>query len=240
MQHVHARVIGRTSKALLIGTAMSLAAGLAAAHVSISSGPGFADKNQEITFGVGHGCGTSDTYSVRVEIPSSVTSVRVMPSEFGKATIEKAASGLITAVTWQKADADLLAADNAYYKVGLRIRVPNQPFTAIHFPTRQTCKSADGGVSVVDWVAETESPDGGGPEPAPELRILPARQPGWNKFTVPAAVADLSVWFSDALIVWKDSAAYSFNSNIAEQIDGTAGVTKLTSLAANDVIWVKY
>ena len=64
-------------------------------------------------------------------------------------------------------------------------------------------------------------------EPAPALTVLPARQPGWNKYTVPVAVADLKPLFADAQIVWKDSAAYSANANTVAQIAGTAGVIVL-------------
>jgi hypothetical protein len=84
------------------------------------------------------------------------------------------------------------------------------------------------------------SPDGGGPEPAPALVILPARVSGWNKLTVPAAIADLGAFFKDAAIVWKGTAAYSSNTATADLIGTTSGVSKLTSLAMGDEIWVKY
>jgi uncharacterized protein YcnI len=226
--------------ASLVGAAVSLVSTLATAHVSVASGPGFADTSQEIVFGVGHGCEGADTSGVRVEIPAEVTSVRVMPNVFGRATIEKDAADLIRAVLWQKDPADVLDSDFGYYKMSLRIRVPNQPFTTLLFPSRQTCTAADGTISTVDWIAATESPDGGGPEPAPALQILPARVSGWNKFTVPVAIADLGTFFEDALIVWKGSAAYSANPTTSELITGTPGVTALTSLNANDEIWVKY
>lgn len=238
MQYGNGRVMSRTTKSILIGTAVSLAASLAAAHVGVSSGPGFADKNQEIVLAVGHGCGNLDTQSVTVDIPTVVTSVRALPSEFGKPTVQRDTADLVRSVTWSRPVSELVANDDNYYKLVLRIRVPNQPFTKLHFPTHQTCRTADGGSTTVDWIAETETD--GGPEPAPELTIVPARQPGWNRFTVPAAIPDLKVFFSDALIVWKGSAAFSANPSTAQMIDDTDGVTQLTSLAANDEIWVKY
>lgn len=230
----------RAWTASLLGLTIALTAPFAAGHVSVASGPGFADTSQEIAFGVGHGCEGADTFSVRVQIPAGVTSVRAVPNDFGRASVEKDTAGLVTAVTWQKAVADVLESDLAYYKLVIRLRVPNAPFTTIHFPARQICRGADGGLTTVDWVATVESPDGGGPEPAPELNIVPARRAGWNKYTVPAAMSDLSVFFGDALIVWKGSAAYSSNPNTADLIGMTAGVTKLTALAANDEVWVKY
>ena len=66
------------------------------------------------------------------------------------------------------------------------------------------------------------------------------RYPGWNKFTVAQAIPELSVFFGDAVIVWKDSTAYSVNPTTADLIGTTSGVSKLSSLASSDVIWVKY
>jgi hypothetical protein len=232
--------MNRTGQALLIGTAISLTAAMADAHIEVASGPGFANTSQEIVFGVGHGCAGMDTSSVKIEIPAAVTSVRAETSDFGKVTVEKDAAGIVTAVVWTKPDSELVDGDPNYYKLTLRIRVPNAPFTTLFFPTHQTCKGTDGGTAVSDWVATMPSPDGGGPEPAPALRIVPARVAGWNKITVPIAVTDLGAFFKDALIVWKGNSAYSSNALTAELITKTTGVTALTSLAANDEIWVKY
>jgi hypothetical protein len=82
--------------------------------------------------------------------------------------------------------------------------------------------------------------DGGADEPASELRIVPARQPGWNKYVVPVAITDLARYFGDARIVWKGTAAYSPSTTTTELIAATPGVTALSTLAANDEIWVKY
>jgi hypothetical protein len=82
--------------------------------------------------------------------------------------------------------------------------------------------------------------DGGADEPAPALRVVPARRPGWNKYVVTQAMSDLSVFFGDAQIAWKGAAAYSANPATVGLIAATAGVTPLTSLAPNDEVWVKY
>ena len=58
-----------------------------------ASGPGFANTTQEVSFGVGHGCSGTDTYSVRIEIPAGVTSVRPETSDFGKTTVKKIRRG---------------------------------------------------------------------------------------------------------------------------------------------------
>jgi hypothetical protein len=57
---------------------------------------------------------------------------------------------------------------------------------------------------------------------------------------VPSAITDLSVYFSDAQIVWQGTAAYSSNTATSELVKGTTGVTELTELKANDEIWVRY
>jgi periplasmic copper chaperone A len=225
--------------ALLAATGLLLAPALASAHVSVASGPGFANTTQEVVFGIGHGCAGADTYTVRIEIPTGVTSVRPERSDFGKVSVEKNAAGDVIAVVWQKSDQDLLEGDISYYKLAVRLKAPNQPFTTLYFPTHQTCKASDGTVSSIDWVG-TPATSGGGAEPAPALNIVPARKAGWNKFTVPSALSDLGVFFSDAQIVWKGTAAYSPNLATAELVKATAGVTVLTELQANDEIWVKY
>jgi uncharacterized protein YcnI len=231
-----------TLTAVSLGLFVTFVPVLADAHVSIASGPAVANATQEVTFGVGHGCAGADTYRVRVTIPAGVTSVRPLRSDFGKVSVEKDTAGIITAVTWQKPDAEILDGDIAYYKLVIRMKVPNQPFTSLFFPALQTCRAMDGTESTVDWRMLPTDPivDGGTDEPAPELRLMPARKPGWNKYTVPEAISDLSVPFGDALIVWKGAAAYSPNPATVELIAATSGVTPLTSLASNDEIWVKY
>jgi uncharacterized protein YcnI len=228
-----------TIGALLAAVGILLAPAIARAHISVASGPGFANSTQEIVFGVGHGCEGADTYSVKIDIPAGVTSVRPLSSDFGKITVEKNAAGDVIAVIWQKPDTELLASDLAYYKLTIRLKVPNQPFTTLYFPTHQTCKASNGTLSSTDWVG-TPTSGGTAAEPAPALKIVPARKAGWNKFTVPSDITDLSGFFGDALIVWKGTAAYSANAATVELAKGTSGVTELTELKANDAIWVRY
>ena len=230
--------MNRTVVSLLAGTGILVAPAIADAHVSVASGLGFANTTQEIAFGVGHGCAGADTYSVRIEIPAGVTSVRPERSDFGKVSVEKNTAGDVTAVVWQKPDAELLEGDISYYKLTVRLKVPNQPFTTLYFPTHQTCKASDGTLSSTDWIGTPTS--GAGVEPAPALNIVPARKAGWNKFTVPSALSDLSSFFSDAQIVWKGTAAYSANPATVELVKATSGVSTLTELQANDEVWVKY
>ena len=230
----------------MLGMALTfpLLAPLAAeAHVGISNKYAVANATQEITFGVGHGCEGSDTYRLTIDIPAGVTSVRAVPSAFGKVTVNRDATDAVVSVTWQKADADVLPNDPNYYPLSLRLKVPNAPFTTLHFPTHQTCRKADGTLlPVVDWVGtvHVEGENTGMPEPAPAVVVLPERKAGWNKYVIPVALTDLNPYFADAQIVWKGTSAFSANAATADQIKTTAGVTPLTTLAAGDEIWVKY
>lgn len=224
---------------ILLGVCMGRRA---EAHVDLASGPATANATNEVTFSVGHGCSGADTYRVTIEIPMGVTSVRPMRSDFALPVVEKDMAGAIKAVTWQKPVGDALDADIAFYKLTIRMKTPDQPWKTLYFPVHQTCRAANGAMSTVDWVGlpTTPVPDGGTVEPAPALTLLPARLPGWNKFTIAASVADLSEFFKDAQIVWRGTAAFSQNPTTAALIKGTAGVTALTSLSSGDEVWVKY
>ena len=225
----------------LILLVLALVSALALGHVSIVSGPGIANATQDLTLDVGHGCEGNDTSMVRTTIPESVKSVRAMTSDFGRATVGLDATGTPTSVTWQRASADLLPVDTNFYKLTMRVRLPNTPFQVLYFPTEQTCVQADGGTLTSLWTDSSGlPPDGGLQEPSPAVVIVPAHKPGWNKLTVPVAVENLGVFFSDAQIVWKGTAAFSASATTTELIAGTEGVTSLSSLAAGDEIWVKY
>jgi hypothetical protein len=227
----------RLMTGLCVGAAL-MAAATASAHVSIGSGPAVADAGQEVTFNVGHGCslpggGSADTVKLVIDIPPGVGSVRPLPNPFGKATVT---GNPVTQVTYEKAPADELDDDTQYYKLTIRLRPPNAPFTKLYFKVHQYCK---GVAEPSEWIATPDAPDGGA-GPAAELVVLPPRLPGWNKYTVPVSIPDLSVFFKDAAIVWKGNAAYSANPHTASQIASEPGVVALTALEANDEIWVKY
>jgi uncharacterized protein YcnI len=241
MTFVPRRASRRTIAALTLAAAFLATRG-AQAHVTIASPTAVANTTQELTFSVGHGCAGADTSRVRVEIPAGVTSVRPETSDFGKTSIEKDATGAITAVVWQKADADVLESDTQFYKLVVRLKIPNVPFTTVLFPAHQTCRAADGTVTTVDWAAlpGDPAPPTGEVTLAPGVSIVPAHAAGWNTVVVPQAVPVLSAFFADAQIVWKGAAAYSANPATVELIAATPGVTPLTSLTANDTVWVKY
>lgn len=234
-------MLGRSLSASLVTLALCSPSALVHAHVSLTSGPGYANQSQVLTFGVGHGCEGADTVRVEVSIPKEVTTVRALPSAWGDPQITADDAGLVTKVTWSKDKPR--AKDDAYYQLSLRIKVPDAAFSTVYFPAKQVCRAADGKESTVDWAAlpgdATQAPAGEEASPAPELKILPVRYPGWNKITLKADVTDLKV-FDDAQIVWQGDAAYSGNPTTLDQIKTEAGVSVLTELKAGAEIWVKY
>ena len=226
------RITARAAAALTCGTALLATAG-AYAHIGISE-VGFAGKSQLITLNVGHGCPGADTIGVEVRIPKQVTSVRGAPNFFGYADVKTDAAGAVTSVVWTKQD--VRDADDQFYQLQLRIQVPETPFEKLYFPTTQHCRAKDGTESKTEWTAMGE---GGTEEPAPELLVMPPRQPGWNKYTAPKALTDLTV-FDDAQIVWVGDAAYSANPETKAMIAAEQGVTELKAIDAKAEIWVKY
>lgn len=220
-------------------------AGLAHAHIGASTATPYANATAEVSFNVGHGCEDKyDTYSVKIRIPSGVTGVRAVENgSFANVTLERNAAGDVTAVTYTKAQSAVRAADEAYYKLSLRFRLPNTPFVTLYFPTTQTCKTPDGNTTVTtEWVATGEqSADAGETqEPAPSLAVLPARIPGWNKYTAGSTKLKVDALFKDALIVWAGDAAYSANPNTAAQIAAEDGVETLETIDPGTEFWVKY
>jgi periplasmic copper chaperone A len=228
----------------LVSVGLLSFASSALAHVSVS-GPGNAGQSQVLTFGVGHGCEGADTIGIEIQIPEEVLTVRAVPSVFGDAVVRTNDAGIVTAVAWTKADAR--QSDDQYYQLGIRIGVPDAPFTTLYFPTTQTCRAADGTETVVEWAAlptdddQDAAPAAEGEEvpPAPALTILPVRRPGWNKFTVESAISTLTM-FDDAQIVWAGDAAYSSNPATLELIESDKSVKPLTRIKAGATIWVKY
>jgi uncharacterized protein YcnI len=229
----------RSSFALL-AAACALSSSSAHAHVSLTSGPGYANQSQVLNFGVGHGCEGADTVRVEITIPKEATNIRAMPSPFGDAQVKLDDAGVVSTVVFSKDKAR--AVDDAYYQLSIRIKVPDAPFTTLYFPAKQVCRSADGKETTVDWAALPGDPPKEGEteaEPAPALNVLPVRYPGWNKITVENGVKDLKV-FDDAQIVWQGNAAYSSNPATAGLIKSEDGVTQLSEIKAGAEIWVKY
>ena len=221
---------------------------LAAAHITITTGAAIANKSgQKITFAINHGCTKDDrhldTLSIKVDIPTGIdpTSVRAMPSDFdAKPAVEKNATNVVSA-TWERNAGDLQSDDVSYYEITLRLKVTDVPFTRIPFVITQVCRPP-GGTEADDVTVVWTGPSSV-PEPSPQLVVVPAHSPGWNKIALTTAVAakDFGAFFGDAQVVWKGTSAFSPNATVATLIGTTTGVTALTTdLAPGDEIWVKY
>ncbi|HEX4340520.1 MAG TPA: DUF1775 domain-containing protein [Polyangiaceae bacterium] len=222
---------------------------MAGAHISLA-GPAYANSTFEASFTVGHGCenpavaGTMlDTYSVTVDIPIGVTSVRAVDSTLGKA-VAAVTAGNVTSITWTKTMSDVLSADIDFYRLPVRMKLPDAAFSIVYFNAHQICLGPNNTQIEVDWIGTidqtTALPDGAPPpEPAPKVVLLPPRVPGWNKFSVKTAVSDLTI-FNDAEIVWAGDAAYSVNPNYTALIGTEPNTSALKAVAAGTDIWVKY
>lgn len=224
------------SASLFVSALIAGSAGDALAHVS-AGGPAIAGKNQVLHFHVGHGCAGADSFRIEVHLPEEVLSVRALPSAWGDAEIVLNDQQIPTSVVWEKAD--VKEADDQYYEFGLRVAVPDAPFTTLYFPTTQSCRDSEGTETTVEWAAlpGEEDPDD---EPAPSVVIVPERAPGWNKFTVGAKVEDLAAFFGDAQIVWAGDAAFSANPTTMALIAAEDDVTELSVIEAGTEVWVKY
>lgn len=211
----------------------------ALAHVG-ASGPAIAGENSLLTFSVGHGCEGADTYAVELQIPDGVLSVRAVPNPAFTVEIVLDDAELPDKVIFSKDPATVRPADDMYYQLGLRVAVPDQPFTTMFFPATQRCRSAEGEELVTEWFAEsTEHGAEDAPPPAPAITILPTHTAGWNKFTPDQDIHSLDV-FSDAQIVWVEDAAYSPNAETTALIEADEDVSTLEHIKAGSVVWVKY
>ena len=240
--------LGAVVGSLFAAGAVSLRSSPALAHPSLPAGTSaVANSTYEANFGVGHGCAGTDTQSIRVIIPAGVTSVRPVDNVFGPAVVEKDAAGLVTAVSWTRAT-PVQPADTHFYRLLMRVKLPNTPFTKVWFKVTQTCRAADGSSSVVQWDSTDEEPSthradagvSGEPDNAASwVFLVRKRKPGWNRYAVTQRIRDLSV-FDDATIVWAGTAAYSSNEDTKALITSEPGTTLLTEIPAGTELWVKY
>lgn len=221
----------KISKTILTGVMITTATA-SQAHVSFSVNAATAGRSFVASASIPHGCtisegsnaGSYDTYKVRIELPEGITA-RPMHSSLGNASIETSAGE--THLVWEKPIGNVELSDTHFYRLEFRFSVPNTPLTSLTFRTTQYCSDGEQEVATVVW----EEGD------APSIKVLPARAPGWNKYT---AQTDISLemlqrYFSDAQIVWAGNNAYSANSATAELI-----TSPITSISAGTEYWVKY
>jgi len=175
-----------TVRALFHSTAFGLAiltVSPARGHVTLEQREAPVGSSYKATFRVPHGCGDSPTLKVRVRIPDGVIGVKPMPKpgwqiEAVKAKYEKSykmfhssVSEGVREVTWT----GRLADDN-YDEFVLSTFLTDElvPDRMLYFPVVQECEK---GVHRWIEIPEAGKPASELPEPAPGLKLLPARRP---------------------------------------------------------------
>ena len=222
---------------VLVVASVFAASGAAQAHVSTTP-TAFAGKSSVIEVSVGHGCDGPDTYAITLDIPAGVTSVRPMWSDFGT-----------TSMTYDAVDhrdvrhvAEGRGQRPASRRQLLPARLPGEGAgrTVLDHLLQGAPglprSGLDARVRRVGGVARR------GGRARGRAIISAGASAGWNRYTVPVDIADLGLFFPDALIVWRGSDAYSFNDNTVELIGETSGVGLLPidGVKANDEVWVRY
>lgn len=141
----------------------------AAAQIVLSQTDFEAGKRYAAFFKVEHGCGSSPTVSLEVQIPASV-SVLLLPDKPDWTLSAKrggaAGAERVTSVTWR----GRLQAQSAD-QFGLLLQLPDKP-GSLYFPTVQRCENGE-----IRW---TEVPAAGRAmrellHPAPVLNLRPGR-----------------------------------------------------------------
>lgn len=159
----------------------ALACAAASAHVVLDHQAAPAGSSYRATFKVGHGCGTSPTRQLVVDIPQGVRGAHPMPKPGWQLTLERAAlpqpetnhgrtvTDDVVRVTWTARGREDALASAHYDEFVLVARLPAQP-GLLYWPVRQVCEDGR-----ADWV-EVPRP-GQKPsdlrQPAALLEVLP-------------------------------------------------------------------
>ncbi|NWG45245.1 MAG: YcnI family protein [Alphaproteobacteria bacterium] len=166
------RLIGPAAALLALAHPMA-----AAAHIVLAEPEARAGSYHAGFFRVSHGCGASDTLSIRIEIPKSILIARPQAKPGWSVSMERAAlseplpgeGGAITervsAITWS----GRLPADQ-FDTFGVMMKLP-EAAGPLHFPTTQSC--VEGTRAWVEIPGPGEAP-GARESPAPVLILRPA------------------------------------------------------------------
>lgn len=241
-------------KPLAFACVLATFSGTAVSHVSVDTtqGPAIAGTSHLVTLNVPHGCDGADIFRIEVQIPEGFLLSRPVDGDFGTATVFKETltepfvkhgktyTEDVRTIIWEKPEDKIKAGDTHLYRVSFRATMPDTPFATTYLKTIQTCKMPDGSEQSLEWVGTGGHDSHGSTEsPAPALVIYPARNPGWNQYTVNEHVHDLSI-FKDAEIVWSGPLAYSANPLTATMIQKEKNVDLLEMIHPGTEIWVKY
>jgi periplasmic copper chaperone A len=139
--------------ALFVMSSGALGVGAAEAHIEPKPATVAAGTKTEVSFSVGHGCGTSPTIKLQIKVPAGVT----VSSPRGLASMVASVSGGV--VTFD----GVAAGKNR--KVFLTLQFPKTP-GLLSFPVVQTCKTGK-----ESWI---EIPNAANPKPklpAPQIAV---------------------------------------------------------------------
>lgn len=231
-----------SKKQSAIAGALLLAASTTQAHVTVASGTAYAGSYYQVVLSIPHGCDGADTERVEVVIPETMASVKPM-LDFSEANLPVTletdeVSGAVNKLIFDRENT--AQTDNTIYTVSFRGKWTDVPFTTQYFPTTQYC--VGGGTAA--WVGASSGHDHDSSAesselPAPSIFVYPARQKGWNHYTAPDHLHDMSI-FADADIVWKGNAGYSENSITMELIESDYSSSVLSEIHPDESFWVKY
>jgi periplasmic copper chaperone A len=174
------------ARAMLVGLAALFGLKTAQAHVVLEYQVAPAGSSYKASFKVGHGCGTSPTREISVQIPAGFRGAKPMPKPGWAVTIQRdkltqpyeshgrTVTEDVVRITWTaNSRADMLPAD-FYDEFVLAGQAPLQAGT-VWFPVVQLCEQGR-----YDWTAipKPGQPLSELPQPAVRLDILPAEGGG--------------------------------------------------------------
>lgn len=160
-------------------TTLIFAAFDAHSHATLEAEKAVAATYYKAVMRIGHGCGSSPTTAVRIQIPEHISDVRPMPKPGWDVTVVRVKLGQpyqdghgnqiterVSEIHWH---GGRLAPDH-YDEFVFRARLPDMPGTTLYLPTIQQCESG-----IHRWI-EIPSPGksvGDYKEPAPQLILTP-------------------------------------------------------------------
>jgi periplasmic copper chaperone A len=151
---------------------LCLALASAHAHVTLENQTAPANAGFKAIFRVGHGCGTSPTRQVIVDIPAAIPSARPMLKPGWRIDVEKAGEK-VTRVTWTAKTPEDKVPDGFYDELVLVTRTPAQA-GPVYWPVVQVCDEGRG-----NWVEV----------PGPGQKLSDMKSPAALLEVTPAAAA---------------------------------------------------
>ena len=149
-----------------------LVANMASAHVGLTvDGTASPGSTNLFGFGAGHGCGTSPTVAIRIQIPPGIESVKPVAKPGWNIDIVSNADGAVTEIHFTGGNLPNEWYDQFWIRARINAEVPIE--THIYFPVIQECVEG-----VNNWIA---IPVEGQPEPdeaAPGFEVHEATEEG--------------------------------------------------------------